>query len=116
MRHVLLFQRVVLQIPLHGVHFRHGIADRGAGGEYYAASGGQLVHVPAFQEHIRGLLRLRGGKAGYIAHFCGEKQILVPVRFVHKKPIHTQLRFSHTKTAARRKTVCAPEQRTLPVL
>ena len=89
--HVVPLQRAVLQITLHGVHFRHTVADGCAGGKDHAAPAGQLIHVTAFQEHVRGLLCFRCGKARDIAHFRRQEEVFVGVRFVHKEPIHAQL-------------------------
>ena len=89
--HVVPLQGAVLQIPLHGVHLRHAVADGCTGRENHAASSGQLIHIPAFQEHIRGFLRFGSGKTGYIPHFRRQEEVLVGMRLVHKEPIHTQL-------------------------
>ena len=88
--HVVPLQGAVLQIPLHGVHLRHAVADGSTGREDHAASSGQLIHTPAFQEHIRGFLRFGSGKTGYIPHFRRQEEVLVGMRLVHKEPIHTQ--------------------------
>ena len=47
-----LDQCVVLEIPLHGVHFHHGIGDGRAGGEDYAPISGQPIQITAFHEHV----------------------------------------------------------------
>ena len=88
--HVVPLQGAVLQIPLHGVHLRHAVADWSTGREDHAASSGQLIHIPAFQEHVRGFLRFGSGKTGYIPHFRRQEEVLVGMRLVHKEPIHTQ--------------------------
>ena len=90
MGHVVSSQGAVLQIPLHGVHFRHRITDGRAGGKDHAAPSGQFVHVTAFQKHIRRFLCLAGGKTRDISHFRRQKEVFVSVCFVYKKPIHAQ--------------------------
>ena len=44
-------QRLVLEIPLHGKHLHHGVADRSARGEHHTMAVGDLVQIPAFHEH-----------------------------------------------------------------
>ena len=53
-----LLQRPVLEITHDRVKLRHGIADRCAGSEHDTPAAGDLIHVPAFHKHIRGLLCL----------------------------------------------------------
>ena len=89
--HVISFQRAVLEVALHGVQLRHGIGNRRTCGEDHTASAGQLVHIPAFQEHVCGLLRFAGGKAGDVAHLRHEEPVLESVGFIHKQPVHAQL-------------------------
>ena len=83
-------QQIVLQIPHHGVEFRHGIADRGSGGKDNALSAGDLIKIAALCEHIRGLLRVRLTNAGNIPHFCGEEQIFEQMSLIHKELIHAK--------------------------
>ena len=56
-RHAAALQSAVLQIPLHRIQLRHGVAHRRARGEDDAAPAGQLVHVAALHEHVAGFLR-----------------------------------------------------------
>ena len=84
-----------MQIPLHGVEFRHGVGDGGPGGEDDAPVPGQLVQVAAFQEHIAGLLGVRGREASHIPHLGVEGQIFIVVRLVHEHPINAQLFKGH---------------------
>lgn len=44
-----------------------------------------------FNLTIRRFLRFTGGQTSDIAHFCREEQILVKMRFVHKKSVNAQL-------------------------
>ena len=60
--HTHLLQPVMLQIALDGIKLCHGVGNRGAGGKHHAAPAGQLIHVAALGEHIRGFLRIGGGK------------------------------------------------------
>ena len=85
----LLLQRSVLQITLHGVQFRHGIAHRRTGRKHNPASAGHFIHVPALQEHITGLLRFRGRQAGHVPHLGEQEQILESMRFIHVQPVNT---------------------------
>ena len=64
----------MLEIAHHGVQLRHGVGDRRAGCKHNALIAGNLINIPAFQEHIRRLLRVGGGKSSNIAHFCVEEQ------------------------------------------
>ena len=68
--HVHFFQMGILQIPLHGVEFRHTVADRRTCGKDHAPIPGEFIHVAALAEHIAGFLRIRCGKTGDIAHLC----------------------------------------------
>ena len=91
MGHVQLLQPVILEIPLHGVKLRHGVADRSAGGEYHAPVAGKLVHVAALGKHVAGFLGIRCRKAGNIAHFGKQEQVFVGVGLVNKQPVNAQL-------------------------
>ena len=53
-----LLQRVILEIPHHGIHLRHGIAHRGPGGKHYATPAGHFVQISALHEHVRAALGL----------------------------------------------------------
>ena len=66
--HAQLLQAVILEIPLHGVKLGHGVGNRRAGGKDDAPAAGDLVHVAALGEHIRGFLRVRCGEARHVAH------------------------------------------------
>ena len=74
MCHAQFLQAVILEIPLHGVKFGHGVADRGAGGKDNPPAAGDLVHVATLGEHITGLLGVAGGEARHIPHFRVEEQ------------------------------------------
>ena len=58
---VLLCQQVILEIPLDGVHFGHGVADRCAGGKNDTFAVCQFIHVPALHEQVGGFLRVGCG-------------------------------------------------------
>ncbi len=90
-RQPLLHQQIMLQIAHHGKQLRHAVADRRPGGKHHAPAAGQLVQIAAFHQHVRGLLRFGGGKAGHVPHFGGQKQILVVLRFIHIQPVYAQL-------------------------
>ena len=92
---VCLFQEVYLEIPLHGVKLGHAVGDRGAGGEHHALAACDLVDIPAFQQHIAGLLCIAGGEARHIAHFGVEEQVFIAVRLVYKEAVHTKLLKGH---------------------
>ena len=49
---VMLTQGVILQIALHGVHFRHGIRDGSSRCEDNTTPARQLVHIAALHKHI----------------------------------------------------------------
>ena len=68
-RHAAALQSAILQISLHRIQLRHGIAHRRACGEDDAAPAGQLVHVAALHVHVAGFLRLGGRNARHVAHF-----------------------------------------------
>ena len=89
--HTHLSQPVMLQIALDGVKLRHGVGNRGAGGKHHAAPAGQLIHVAALGEHIRGFLRIGGGKPCHVAHLRIEEKIFIIVRLVHKHPVYAEL-------------------------
>ena len=81
----------MLQIAHHGKQLRHAVADRRARGKHHAPAAGQFVQIAAFHQHVRGLLRFGGGKAGHVPHFGGQKQILVVLRLIHIQPVYAQL-------------------------
>ena len=89
--HTHLLQPVMLQIALDGIKLCHGVGNRGAGGKHHAAPAGQLIHVAALGEHIRGFLRIGGGKPCHVAHLCIEEKIFIIVRLVHKHPVYAEL-------------------------
>ena len=89
--HTHLLQPVMLQIALDGIKLCHGVGNRGAGGKHHAAPAGQLIHVAALGEHIRGFLRIGGGKPCHIAHLRIEEKIFIIVRLVHKHPVYAKL-------------------------
>ena len=91
MRHTLLLQRAVLEIPHDRIKLRHGIADRRAGGKNHTFASGDLVHVPAFHKHIRGLLCFRSGQAGHVPHLRVKKQVLEGMALIHIQPVYAQL-------------------------
>ena len=85
----LALQRSLLEIPLHGIELRHGVGDRGAGGEHHALASGDLIQVAAFQEHITGFLGVAGGQARHIAHLCVCTWIF-PLRLCPSGWVHTR--------------------------
>ena len=91
MRQVLALKHIMLEIPHHGVQFCHGVRDRRAGRKYDTLVAGDLINVPAFQEHIRRLLRVGSREAGNVAHFCVEKQVFERMGFVHIEPVYAKL-------------------------
>ena len=90
-----LFQEVYLKIPLHGVKLGHAVGNRGAGSEHHALAACDFVDVPAFQQHIAGLLCIAGGKARHVAHFGVEEQVFIAVRLVYKEAVHAKLLKGH---------------------
>ena len=68
--HVQFLQAVILEIPLHGVKFGHGVADRGACCKDNATPAGQFIHITALGKHIAGFLGIAGGETCHIPHFC----------------------------------------------
>lgn len=54
-----------------------------------------LVDVPAFQQHIAGLLCIAGGEARHVAHFGVEEQVFIAVRLVYKEAVHAKLLKGH---------------------
>ena len=88
---VVLFQCVVLQIFLHGVHLHHRVGNGGACGKDDPFSAGDLVQVAALHIKVAGLLCFRLRNAAHIAHLgkCGE--IFIEVGLVHKDTVNPQL-------------------------
>ena len=91
MRQVFSLEHIVLEIAHHGVQLRHGVRDRRAGRKHNTLVAGDLINIPAFQEHIRRLLRVGGGKASDVAHFCVEEQVFERMGFVHIEPVYAKL-------------------------
>ena len=91
MRQTFLLQRPILEIPHDGIKLRHGVADRRAGSKDHALASSDLIHIPALHKHIRGLLRLRSGKAGHIPHLRVKEQVLECMTLVHIQPVYAQL-------------------------
>ena len=87
----LLPERTMLQIAHHGIKLCHTVRHGRSRGKDRTLPAGQLVHILALHEHIRGLLRLGGGKPRHIPHFRVKEQILKSVCLVHKEPIHAKL-------------------------
>ena len=85
MAQVGLFQKVYLEIPLHGVKLGHAVGNRGAGSEHHALAACDFVDVPAFQQHIAGLLCIAGGEARHVAHFGVEEQVFIRKFCFHRK-------------------------------
>ena len=61
---------------------------------------GDLVDIPALEQHIRGLLGIGGGKPRHIPHFCVKEQILKTVRLVHIEPVYAELFKGHNVVLA----------------
>ena len=91
MRQALSLQRAVLEIAHDGIKLRHGITDRRTGSKHNASASGDLIHIAALHKHIRGLLCLRSGKAGYVPHFCVKKQVFERMALVHEQAVNAQL-------------------------
>ena len=56
---------------------------------------GKLVDIAAFEQHIRGLLGVGGGKPRHVSHFCVEEQIFEAVRLVYIEPVYAELLKGH---------------------
>ena len=84
-----------MQIAHDRIELDHAVGDRGPRGEGNALSAGQFVQILTLHEHVAGLLRVRLGDACDVAHLRIEKQILVKMAFIHKKPVHAQLFEGH---------------------
>ena len=69
MSQLLLLQKAILQVLLHGIHFHHGVGDGCSGGKYNAPASGDLVQVAALHVQVAGLLGLRLGNAAHVPHF-----------------------------------------------
>ena len=91
MRQMFSLEHIMLEIAHHGVQFRHGVRDRRAGCKHNALIAGNLINIPAFQEHIRRLLRVGSREAGNVAHFCVEKQVFERVGFVYIEAVYAEL-------------------------
>ena len=61
---------------------------------------GKLVDIAAFEQHIRGLLGVGGGKPRHVSHFCVEEQVFEAVRLVHIQPVYAQLLKGHNVVLA----------------
>ena len=91
MRQMFSLKHIMLEIAHHGVQLRHGVRDRRTGCKHNALVAGDLINIPAFQEHIGGFLCVGSGKARNVAHFCVEKQIFERMGFVHIEPVYAKL-------------------------
>ena len=91
MGQALSLQSAVLQVAHDGIKLRHGIADRRTGSKHDAPASGDLIHIAAFHKHVRRLLCLRSGKAGYVPHFCVKKQVFERMALVHEQAVNAQL-------------------------
>jgi len=90
-RQIAVAERVMLQIAHHGEQLRHGVGNRRAGRKHNALAAGDLVNIAALQKHIRGFLRIGGGKTCDVAHFGVKEQILVAVCLVYIEPVNAKL-------------------------
>ena len=81
----------MLQVTHHRVQLRHGVADGRSGGKHNTTAVGQLVDIAALQEHIRGFLRIAGGKSCDIPHLGIEEEVLETVRLVNIEPVNAEL-------------------------
>ena len=90
MKQVILFQCVILQVLLHGVHLHHGVGNGSAGGKDNATPSGDLVQVAALHIKVAGLLRFRLGDTTYISHLGIGGKVLVVVGLVHKDAVYAQ--------------------------
>ena len=91
MGQLFLLQGAVLEVAHDRVQLGHGIAHGRARGEHHATPAGDLVQIAALAEHIAGFLGFAGGQSSDIPHFCGQKEVLVKMALVHKKPVNAQL-------------------------
>ena len=82
---------IVLKVSHHGVELRHAVADGGSGSEDHALAVGDLVDIPAFEQHIRGFLRVGSGKSRHVPHFCIEEKVFVMMRLVHIQAVYAEL-------------------------
>ena len=89
------FQCIILEVFLHGIHFYHRVADRGAGGEAYAPASGELIQIADLHIQVAGLLGLRLADAAHVTHFCERSQILVIMRLVDEELINAEFLKSH---------------------
>ena len=85
----LFFQRVILQILLHGIKFYHRIADRCSRCKGYALSACDFIEIPTLHIKVGGLLRFGLRDTCHIPHFCICGEVFVKVCLIHKKPINT---------------------------
>ena len=90
MKQVILFQCVILQILLHGVHLHHGVGNGSAGGKDNATPSGDLVQVAALHIKVATLLSLRLGDTTHISHLGICCKVLVVVGLVHEDTVYAQ--------------------------
>ena len=57
MHHILLSERVILEVALHGVKFHHRVGNRSTRGEYHTLTARDLIEIAAFEKEVGGLLR-----------------------------------------------------------
>ena len=91
----LFFERVILQILLHGIKFHHRIADWCSRCKGYALSARDFVQIPTLHIEVGGLLRFGLRDTCHIPHFCICGEVFVKVCLIHKKPINTELFKGH---------------------
>ena len=95
MQQSLAFQQVILQVPLEGVHFHHGIGDGGTSGKDNASAARDFVQIPALHVQVAGLLGFRLGDAAHIAHFGIGGEVFVVMGLVHEDAVNTQFFKGH---------------------
>ena len=57
MHHILLSERVILEVALHGIKFHHRVGDWRTRGKHHALAARDLIEIPAFEKEVGGLLR-----------------------------------------------------------
>ena len=83
-------QFAILQVTLHGIKFRHAVADRRARCKCNAFPAGDFIQILAFVKHICRFLCFILGNACHIPHFCVKECIFVIMSFIHIQTVYPQ--------------------------